>query len=129
MIWIIKKELEVFMVYLAVKDGNVVHHTSLQALKEMDGIDKADLEIPDEEFEVAGCLARVIKGKIFVGKTNEEKKAVENEKRIAVLKRQLAETDYIAAKIAEGSATKADYADIIAQRQAWRKEIGTLEGK
>jgi hypothetical protein len=114
------------MVYLAVKDGDVVHHTSLQALKEMDGCEKADLEISDEEFEAAGCLARVIKGKIFVGKTNEEKKAEENEKRIAALKRQLAETDYIAAKIAEGSATKGEYADAITQRQAWRKEISDL---
>jgi hypothetical protein len=114
------------MVYLAVKDGSVVHHTSLQALKEMDGIEKADLEISDEEFEAAGCLARVNKGKIFIGKTNEEKTAEKNEQRIIILKRQLAETDYIAAKIAEGSATKAEYADAIAKRQAWRKEIGDL---
>jgi hypothetical protein len=92
----------------------------------MDGIEKADLEISDEEFESAGCLARVIKGKIFIGKTNDEKKADENEKRIAVLKRQLAETDYIAAKIAEGSATKSEYADAIAERQTWRKEISEL---
>jgi hypothetical protein len=114
------------MVYLAVKGGGVVHHASLQALKEMDGVEKADLEIPDGEFEAAGCLARVIKGKIFVGKTNEEKKAEENERRIIDLKRQLAETDYIAAKIAEGSATKGEYADAITQRQAWRKEISDL---
>jgi len=114
------------MVYLAKKDGGVVHHTSLEALKEMDGINEAELQISDEEFEAAGCLARVIKGKIFIGKTNEEKTAEENENRIVVLKRQLAETDYVAAKIAEGSATKSEYADVIAQRQAWRKEISDL---
>jgi len=114
------------MVYLAKKNGGVVHHTSLKALKDMDGIEKADLEISDEEFEAAGCLARIIDGEIFIGKTSGEKAAEENEQRVIVLKHQLAETDYIAAKIAEGSATKADYADAIAQRQAWRKEIGTL---
>lgn len=47
---------------------------------------------------------------------------------ISELKQKLANTDYITAKIVEGSATKEDYADIIAQRQAWRAEIGQLEG-
>ena len=116
------------MVYLAEKDGGVVHHTSLQALKEMDGIDKADMEISDVEFEAAGCLARIIDGNIFIGKTDEEKTARENKRTVSILKKKLAETDYIAAKIAEGSATKSEYADIIAERQAWRQEINTLSG-
>lgn len=49
--------------------------------------------------------------------------------RIEVLKVQLAETDYAVIKIAEGAATAADYADLIAQRQAWRAEINDLEGR
>lgn len=48
------------------------------------------------------------------------------EGRIAELKKMLADTDYIAAKIAEGAATREDYADVIAQRQAWRDEINEL---
>jgi hypothetical protein len=36
---------------------------------------------------------------------------------------RLTATDYIAAKIAEGKATKAEYADKIAQRQTWRDDI------
>ena len=116
------------MVYLAKKDGVVVHHTSLQALKEMDGIEKADMEISDEEFEAAGCLARIIKGKIFIGKTDEEKTADANAQKVIDLKKKLADTDYISAKIAEGSATKSEYADKIAERQAWRNEINTLSG-
>ena len=36
---------------------------------------------------------------------------------------RLTSTDYIAAKIAEGKATKAEYADKIAERQAWRDDI------
>ena len=47
---------------------------------------------------------------------------------ISELKQKLANTDYITAKIVEGSATKEDYADVIAQRQAWRAEIKQLEG-
>ena len=49
--------------------------------------------------------------------------------RIEVLKAQLAETDYAVIKIAEGAATAADYADLIAQRQVWRAEINDLEGR
>ncbi len=47
--------------------------------------------------------------------------------RIAELKRNLADTDYIACKIAEGAATREEYAEIIAQRQAWRDEINELQ--
>lgn len=36
---------------------------------------------------------------------------------------RLTATDYIAAKIAEGKATMAEYADKIAERQAWRDKI------
>lgn len=47
--------------------------------------------------------------------------------KIRQLKAKLAETDYIAAKIAEGSATAKEYADKIAERQSWRAEINELE--
>lgn len=49
------------------------------------------------------------------------------ESKIAELKQKLADTDYIACKIAEGAATREEYADVIAQRQAWRDEINRLE--
>ena len=48
---------------------------------------------------------------------------------IAALKCKLSETDYAVIKIAEGAATAADYADLIAQRKAWRAEINDLEGR
>lgn len=41
----------------------------------------------------------------------------------------LARTDYVAAKIAEGAATKEEYADVLAQRQAWRNEINALDAE
>lgn len=62
-------------------------------------------------------------------KSAEEKAKEENQNRIAELKQKLAETDYIVLKIAEGSATKKEYAEKIAQRQAWRTEINDLESK
>jgi hypothetical protein len=36
---------------------------------------------------------------------------------------KLSSTDYIAAKIAEGKATKTEYAEKIATRQTWRDDI------
>ena len=51
------------------------------------------------------------------------------EDRIAWLKGLLSATDYAVIKIAEGAATPEEYADVIAQRQAWREEINQLEGK
>ena len=42
---------------------------------------------------------------------------------------RLTATDYIAAKIAEGKATKTEYADKIAQRQQWRDEINAANAE
>ena len=51
--------------------------------------------------------------------------ALINEQQTIILDREgkLSSTDYIAAKIAEGKATKTEYADKIAQRQTWRDDI------
>ncbi len=40
---------------------------------------------------------------------------------------KLTATDYIAAKIAEGKATKTEYADKIAERQQWRDDINAAQ--
>ena len=42
---------------------------------------------------------------------------------------KLTSTDYIAAKIAEGKATKAEYADKIAERQTWRDDINAANAE
>lgn len=46
---------------------------------------------------------------------------------ISDLKEKLAETDYISAKIAEGAATREEYADKLAERASWRTKINELE--
>ena len=46
---------------------------------------------------------------------------------ISELKSKLAATDYIAAKIAEGAATREEYAKELAERAAWRARINELE--
>jgi hypothetical protein len=115
------------MVYLAKKNGAVVCHTDLAAMKAIDGIKTPDREITDEEFAAAGGLARLIGGEICLGKTEAETTAEANAERVRFLKSRLAGTDYIAAKIAEGSATVEEYAEKIALRQEWREEIAELE--
>jgi hypothetical protein len=47
--------------------------------------------------------------------------------RIAELKELLAGTDYVVLKIAEGVATREDYASVLDIRQTWREEINELE--
>ena len=61
-----------------------------------------------------------------------EEKAPELERVAAVqeiseLKAKLAATDYIAAKIAEGAATREEYAEELSERAAWRARINELE--
>ena len=52
-----------------------------------------------------------------------------NEQQTIILDREgkLTSTDYIAAKIAEGKATKTEYADKIADRQGWRDDINAAK--
>jgi hypothetical protein len=61
------------MVYLARKNGEVIHHTNLEAMREADGIETAELTIPDSVFSAYGNMARIIDGEIFLGKTEAEK--------------------------------------------------------
>ena len=57
--------------------------------------------------------------------------ALINEQQTIILDREgkLSSTDYIAAKIAEGKATKEEYAEKIAQRQQWRDDINAAKAE
>ena len=61
--------------------------------------------------------------------TQIEIQAAINAQQSIILDREgkLSSTDYIAAKIAEGKATKAEYADKITQRQQWRDDINAAQ--
>jgi hypothetical protein len=76
------------MYYLAKKNGRVYAAKSLEGLKEF-GIAKSDMEVPDEEFEAAGRIARLVNGKIFIGKTDGEAKAERKQNRPAEIERLL----------------------------------------
>lgn len=53
---------------------------------------------------------------------------VETESRIAYLKAELAETDYLCLKYTDGALTEEEYAPIRQQRAAYRAEINALQG-
>ena len=63
--------------------------------------------------------------------TQAEITAAINEQQTIVLDREgrLSSTDYIAAKIAEGKATKEEYANKIAERQTWRDDINAANAE
>jgi hypothetical protein len=86
------------MVYLAQKDGGVVHHTNLKAMRDMDGIETPEMSVPDEIFEAAGSLVRVIAGQIVVGKTSAETAAEEAATEIVRIKAEIEARDYRALK-------------------------------
>lgn len=53
---------------------------------------------------------------------------VETESRIAFLKSELAETDYLCLKYTDGALSEEEYAPIRRQRAAYRAEINALQG-
>jgi hypothetical protein len=63
------------MIYLIRKDGMVIPHTDLAAMKELDGAETPDMTVTEAEWEAAEGIARVIDGEIFLGKTEEEKRS------------------------------------------------------
>ena len=75
-----------------------------------------------------GSLYRYFQiGKDF--RTSEPTEEQVKMQKITQLKRQLSLTDYAVIKIAEGAATKEEYAELIAQRRQWRQEINNLEAE
>lgn len=81
------------MVYLAIKDNKVIHHTDLHAMYDIDGIENPVMEITEEEFEAADCMVRLINGEIVIGKTSAEIISENNRKRIAEIDTELDKID------------------------------------
>ena len=61
----------------------------------------------------------------------QDKQQLINEQQSIILDREsrLTSTDYIAAKIAEGKATKKDYSETIELRQSWRDDINAAQAE
>ena len=81
------------MVYLAKKNGEVIHHTDLAAMLQMDGIETPDLTVSDDEFQAANGLLRIIDGEIFLGPTEAEQAEEARQKRTAEIDQALQAID------------------------------------
>ena len=102
--------------------------------------EKPLLELPDE-FDLQSVRDYVLRGGALILDPYERTPSAAEQ--IAAIKRKLAETDYITAKAVDTMAAadsltallaalksiRTEYADVLAQRAAWRKEINALEGK
>jgi hypothetical protein len=92
------------MVYIAKKNGGAVHHTSLEAMKQIDGIDEPEMEADGAEFEAAGCLVRVTGGKPVLGKTEAGRDAETAERRKTEIAAELREIDAKSGRAARAAA-------------------------
>jgi hypothetical protein len=94
----------VMMVYIARKNGGAVHHASLEAMRQMDGIDRPEMEVSDAEFEAAGGLVRIIGGEIVLGKTEAEQAVETAERRKVEIDAELREIDALSGRAARAVA-------------------------
>ena len=64
---------------------------------------------------------------LYIPYTEGELRKMAAQREIGELKQKLRETDYRAIKFAEGMLSEDEYAEMKAQRQAWRDRINELE--
>jgi hypothetical protein len=93
-------------VYLAKKDGAVIHHTDLAAMEQLDGISKPEKTVTEQEWEAAGSTAHIdASGKIVLGEPEDVKAVNEEISRLtleeATLQSELDSKDYKVIKAAE----------------------------
>lgn len=94
------------MVYLAKKNGSVIYHTDLTAMKELDGISKPNKTVTIQEWEQAGSTAHIDdSGEIVLGIPADEAAAKQEIETLAkeegTLLNELASKDYKVIKASE----------------------------
>ena len=109
------------------ENGEPITQTITETVR--DGLEDGYTQITEEEFNE-------LSNKRYEP-TEEQKAKIEKARKIAELKKKLADTDYIVLKIAEAQADgdtetvaelKTTYATELANRKAWREQINELEG-
>lgn len=119
------------MAYIMVDFENRVYAISRD--KHLDLNEEIEIDVIPEEITKDNC-----RGYIYVNGTfHQIDDPYPLQSRCSNLKNQLAETDYVAAKIAESLVTgeqfpkddAARYADVIEQRKQWRIQINELDAE
>jgi uncharacterized protein YkvS len=111
-------------VYLAIKNGAVIHHTDLTAMEQLNGITTPEKTVTIQEWEAAGSKAYIdALGKIVLGEPaelvsrREEIEALTNEE--AELQAELDSKDYKVIKAAEIGDVLAETDPALHQRRDW----------
>jgi hypothetical protein len=105
-------------VYLARKNGSVVHHTDIKAMGDIDGVEP-EKQVTDTEFEAAGGLVRIISDEIFIGKTDEEKAT---EKHQALVEAAKAKQNELFANTVDRVCNAAHWEDMgETMKEAWKE--------
>ena len=120
--------------YIKVKDSKIVETASRPQDEYCKTLEKDGfIEITEEQYASMDFLTAYIykDGKIAVDTEEEKRKAKDFELRREIndMQSMLSATDYVVIKIAEGVATKEDYADVLKDRAEWRKRINEIEGE
>lgn len=132
--------MDEYKVYVRTDSGGIITDINSSAFISGDGWTEIDCGEGDRFHHAQGNYLEVgltdgdglynykLVGGVLVLRSDEEKAPerarIAAQAEISRLKRNLADTDYISAKIAEGAATKEEYAE----RAGWRTRINELEG-
>lgn len=136
--------MDEYKVYVRTDSGGIITDINSSAFISGDGWTEVDCGEGDRFHHAQGNYLEAdltdgdglynykLVGGVLVLRSDEEKAPerarIAAQAEISRLKRNLADTDYISAKIAEGAATKEEYADKLAERAGWRTRINELEG-
>lgn len=136
--------MDEYKVYVRTDSGGIITDINSSAFISGDGWTEIDCGEGDRFHHAQGNYLEAaltdgdglynykLVGGVLVLRSDEEKAPerarIAAQAEISRLKRNLADTDYISAKIAEGAATKEEYADKLAERAGWRTRINELEG-
>lgn len=89
--------------------------------------DPISTKLSNEDWDNARHIIRWSKDRMLIGFTDEENAYLDAEIAAENAHKYLEETDYVSCKIADGSATREEYADVIASRQDMRDVINRFE--
>ena len=130
--------MDEYKVYVRTDSGGIITDINSSAFISGDGWTEIDCGEGDRFHHAQGnylgdgLYNYKLVGGVLVLRSDEEKAPerarIAAQAEISRLKRNLADTDYISAKNAEGAATKEEYADKLAERAGWRTRINELEG-
>jgi hypothetical protein len=123
------------MIYLAKKNGGIICHADLKAMKDLDGIAKPDKTVTVEEWEAAGSAAHVdASGKIQLGEKPDEKAKREETEALTLegktLQSELDGKDYKVIKASEIGGVLAKTDPALHERRNWcRNRINEIRGR